>query len=96
MDVALSRSGAWMLRAFFAFVVVFLYAPIVILLIFSFNDASLPTFPLSGLPLHWYREFPHELELSSLKTSAIVAALQLGAVRYWDRSGDRPCPAPLP
>jgi spermidine/putrescine transport system permease protein len=82
MDVALSRSGAWILRAFFAFVVVFLYAPIVILLIFSFNDASLPTFPLSGFTLHWYQEFLTNSELkSSLKTSAIVAALSsVGAV----------------
>jgi spermidine/putrescine transport system permease protein len=82
MDVALSRSGAWILRAFFVFVVVFLYAPIVILLIFSFNDASLPTFPLSGFTLHWYREFLANSELkSSLKTSAIVAALSsVGAV----------------
>ena len=31
MDVALSRSGAWVLRVFFVLVVVFLYAPIVIL-----------------------------------------------------------------
>jgi spermidine/putrescine transport system permease protein len=82
MDVALSRSGAWILRAFFAFVVVFLYAPMVILLIFSFNDASLPTFPLSGFTLHWYGEFLTNSELkSSLKTSAIVAALSsVGAV----------------
>ena len=82
MDVALSRSGAWILRVFFAFVVVFLYAPIVILLIFSFNDAALPTFPLSGFTLHWYREFLTNSELKgSLKTSAIVAALSsVGAV----------------
>jgi spermidine/putrescine transport system permease protein len=82
MDVALSRSGAWILRAFFAFVVVFLYAPIVILLIFSFNDASLPTFPLSGFTLHWYHEFLTNSELkNSLRTSAIVAALSsVGAV----------------
>jgi len=82
MDVALSRSGAWILRVFFAVVVVFLYAPIVILLIFSFNDASLPTFPLSGFTLHWYHEFLTNSELKgSLKTSAIVAALSsVGAV----------------
>ena len=42
MDVALSRRGAWLLRAFFALIVVFLYAPIVVLLIFSFNDSALP------------------------------------------------------
>jgi len=74
MDVALSRSGAWILRVFFAVVVVFLYAPIVILLIFSFNDASLPTFPLSGFTLHWYHEFLTNSELKgSLRTSAIAS-----------------------
>ena len=82
MDVALSRSGAWILRAFFAFVVVFLYAPMVILLIFSFNDASLPTFPLSGFTLHWYHEFLTNSDLrGALETSAIIAALSsAGAV----------------
>ena len=81
-DVALSRSGAWILRVFFFFVVLFLYAPILILLIFSFNDSAVPTFPLSGFTLHWYREFLSNSELrSALETSAIIAALSsLGAV----------------
>ena len=38
MDVALSRNGKRVMRLFFALVVAFLYAPIVILLIFSFNN----------------------------------------------------------
>ena len=82
MDVALSRYAAWVLRAFFFLVVVFLYAPIVILLIFSFNDSDLPTFPLSGFTLSWYRQFLANAELrTALETSAIVAALSsLGAV----------------
>ena len=81
-DVALSRSGAWILRAFFCFVVLFLYAPIVILLIFSFNDSAVPTFPLSGFTLHWYHEFLTNSDLrNALETSAIIAALSsLGAV----------------
>jgi len=54
MDVALSKNGARLLRAFFALVVVFLYAPIVILLIFSFNNSAVPSFPLSGFTFHWY------------------------------------------
>ena len=31
MNVALSRTGAWVLRSFFVLVVIFLYAPIAIL-----------------------------------------------------------------
>jgi spermidine/putrescine transport system permease protein len=82
MDVALSRNGAWLLRVFFFLVVVFLYAPIVILLVFSFNDSAVPTFPLSGFTLHWYREFLANSELrGALETSAIIAALSsAGAV----------------
>jgi len=81
-DVALSRSGAWILRAFFCFVVLLLYAPIVILLIFSFNDSAVPTFPLSGFALHWYHEFLTNSDLrNALETSAIIAALSsVGAV----------------
>ena len=82
MDVAVSKNGARLLRLFFFLVVVFLYAPIVILLIFSFNDSAVPTFPLSGFTLHWYHQFLVNADLrASLETSAIIAALSsLGAV----------------
>jgi len=80
VDVALSRNGKWVLRAFYCLVVVFLYAPIVILLIFSFNDSAVPSFPLSGFTLHWYRQFLSNGELrGALQTSAIVAALSSAA-----------------
>src|ERR671937_1283830 len=81
-DVALSRSGAWILRAFFLLVVLFLYAPIVILMIFSFNDSAVPTFPLSGFTFHWYHQFLTNSDLrGALETSAIIAALSsVGAV----------------
>ena len=82
MDVALSKTGAWAMRVFFALVVVFLYAPIVILLIFSFNNAEVPSFPLTGFTFHWYREFLANTDLrGALETSAIIAALSsVGAV----------------
>ncbi len=82
MDVALSKNGARLLRLFFCLVVVFLYAPIVILLIFSFNNSAVPTFPLSGFTLHWYHQFLVNADLrAALETSAIIAALSsLGAV----------------
>jgi len=82
MDVALSKNGARFLRLFFAAVVVFLYAPIVILVIFSFNNSEVPSLPLSGFTLHWYREFLANSDLrGALQTSAIIAALSsVGAV----------------
>lgn len=82
MDVALSKNGSRALRVFFALVVVFLYAPILILLIFSFNNSQVPTFPLSGFTLHWYHAFASNSDLrGALQTSAIIAALSsIGAV----------------
>jgi len=82
MDASLSKNGRRLLRGFFVLVVVFLYAPIAVLLIFSFNNAEVPAFPLSGFTLHWYREFAGNSELrGTLVTSAIVAAVSsVGAV----------------
>jgi spermidine/putrescine transport system permease protein len=70
------------MRVFFFLVVLFLYAPIVILLIFSFNSSAVPAFPLSGFTFHWYHEFLSNSDLrSALEASAMVAALSsLGAV----------------
>jgi spermidine/putrescine transport system permease protein len=76
MDVALSRNGRRIMRVFFGLALVFLYAPIVILLIFSFNNSDLPAFPLSGFTLRWYHDFIHNRELqASLETSAIIASI---------------------
>ena len=82
MDVALSPNGKRLLRVFFALVVLFLYAPIAILLVFSFNKSPVPSFPLSGFTLHWYRAFLANGDLrGALQTSAIVAAFSsTGAV----------------
>jgi spermidine/putrescine transport system permease protein len=82
MDVALSKNGRRALRVFFGMLVVFLYAPIAILLIFSFNDSDLPSFPLSGFTLDWYHQFLANPDLkAALRTSAVVAALSsVGAV----------------
>ena len=76
MDVALSPNGRRLMRVFFALVIVFLYAPIAILLVFSFNKAVVPAFPLSGFTFRWYHEFIHNGSMrSALEASAIVAAL---------------------
>ena len=82
MDVALSKNGTRALRVFFALVVAFLYAPIVILLIFSFNSSAVPAFPLSGFTLHWYHDFIVNADLrAALETSAFIAVLtSVGAV----------------
>jgi spermidine/putrescine transport system permease protein len=75
MDVTLSPNGRRVMRVFFWLVVLFLYAPIVILVVFSFNKASVPAFPLSGFTTQWYHDFIHNSAMrAALETSAIVAA----------------------
>jgi spermidine/putrescine transport system permease protein len=82
VDVALSRNGRRLLRSFFALLIVFLYAPIAILLVFSFNDSDIPAFPLSGFTTRWYHEFATNPDLkAALTTSALVATVSsVGAV----------------
>jgi spermidine/putrescine transport system permease protein len=82
MDVALSSNAKRALKVFFGLLVVFLYAPIAILLIFSFNNSAIPTFPLSGFTLHWYHQFITNADLrAALETSALVAVISsIGAV----------------
>jgi spermidine/putrescine transport system permease protein len=58
----------------------FLYAPIGLLVLFSFNDGTLVTFPLSGFTVKWYEELFGNREMisafaNSLKVGAAVAAL---------------------
>jgi spermidine/putrescine transport system permease protein len=76
VDVALSQNGRRLLRLFFLALVTFLYAPIAILLIFSFNDSDIPAFPLSGFTTQWYRDFATNPDLKgALLTSALVALM---------------------
>lgn len=53
---------------------VFLYAPIAILILFSFNTALIPTFPLQGLTLRWYQELANDpIAFEALRNSLGVA-----------------------
>jgi spermidine/putrescine transport system permease protein len=75
-DLAVSprgRIGLWILFGAF---IAFLYSPIALLVLFSFNAAETPTFPIDGLTTRWYREFASNPELvDALRTSAVVAVV---------------------
>ena len=74
-EIATSPGTRRGLSAFFVLLVVFLYAPIVILAVFSFNEGDV-SFPLAGFTLDWYqRFFANPKILRSLERSAIVAAV---------------------
>jgi len=44
----------WSLRLWFAAMMVFLYLPILFLIVFSFDESSTPGLPITGFTLHWY------------------------------------------
>jgi spermidine/putrescine transport system permease protein len=73
---AYSRGGKRSLWIFFVALVVFLYAPILILIVFSFNDHEIVSFPWEGFTLRWYREFLHNSALlGALRTSLFIATV---------------------
>ena len=76
MDAAASKGGRRGLLLFYLALVVFLYAPIVVLMVFSFNDNRLVTFPLAGFTTRWYRLLLDNAELlDALRASFVIAAI---------------------
>ncbi len=65
--------NGWFHTYAYAFLL-FLYAPILLLPIFAFNDAKIIAFPLTGFTTHWFAQLAHEPALhQALKNSAIIA-----------------------
>lgn len=61
---------------YFGLMVVFLYLPILVLIIFSFNNSVVLAFPLKGFTLEWYRQLSNARELLlSAKNSVWVGVL---------------------
>jgi putative spermidine/putrescine transport system permease protein len=72
--------GFWWLAAFFAAYVIFLYGPMITIVILSFQgpDGGL-TFPLNGMSLHWFGKLWAGGGIVDIK-SAFVRSLKLGLV----------------
>lgn len=64
----------WILNGYAALVYIFLFAPITVLVLFSFNSSPAASFPLQGFTLQWYYDlFRNEFMLSTLRNSLIIA-----------------------
>jgi spermidine/putrescine transport system permease protein len=63
-----------LMRAYLLLFAGFLYLPIVVLAIFSFNASQLMAFPLSGFTLNWYASLAaNQTLLTGLLTSFLIA-----------------------
>ena len=74
MNVAVSDNGRRWLWALFWILVLFLYAPLVILVVFSFNDREFVSFPWEGFTLRWYRTFLDNPEIPSTLWASVQGA----------------------
>ena len=64
-----------MLRAYVFLFLAFLYAPILLLPVFAFNDGTVIAFPLNGFTTRWFSEMTRSRELhAALANSLMVAA----------------------
>ena len=64
------------LRIYAIAYLVFLYAPIVLLPIFAFNDATIIAFPLSGFTTDWFGELAKNTALhTAVKNSLFIAVM---------------------
>ena len=64
------------LGGFVALALFFLYAPVVVLILFSFNDSRLMTLALSGFTWDWYKAvFANEAMMRALRNSLFVASV---------------------
>lgn len=70
------HASDWTLGLAAASVVAFLYLPVVVLIIFSFNDNKLTTWPLAGFTWHWYHDaFSNKELMAALSNSIYVAVI---------------------
>lgn len=63
--------GGW----YFALALLFLYLPIGLLILFSFNDGIAMVFPLKGFTLKWYGELLEARELLEAVQNSLILAL---------------------
>ena len=69
------KAAKWALGAYGLLIYVFLFAPIVVLVLLSFNANRYGTFPVTGWTLKWYRSAISDYQIhDALRTTLKVAA----------------------
>src|ERR1700747_3664603 len=71
------RVARGLLSAYALLIYVFLFAPIVLLVLFSFNANRYGTFPITGWTLTWYRQAFNDYQVHDAVSTTIKVALQV-------------------
>lgn len=69
------RLGKSLLGSYFALLVVFLYAPLVVLLVFAFNSGNIPTLPIKSFSTKWFSAAFSDTTLTSALLRSLLIAL---------------------
>jgi len=73
---SVGRLGKALLSSYFTLLVIFLYAPLVVLLVFAFNDGNIPTLPIKSFSTKWFSIAFGDSELTSaLVRSALITLI---------------------
>lgn len=86
MNPRLTSIGAWVLYAITALMMIFILAPLIVVVSMSISDSYFVTFPPQGFTLKWYakimqdRDFLEGLRLSALLATATTAGSLLMGV----------------
>jgi putative spermidine/putrescine transport system permease protein len=70
----------WSLRAWTALVVLFLWAPLVIICVYAFNTSNIQSWPIAGFTLHWFRVAWADQDARDALTLSLKAALVATAI----------------
>src|SRR5437762_7666520 len=81
-----SRRTRWALGAWVALVILFLWIPLALIMVYAFNKSNVQSWPIAGFTTHWFRAAwdNHEVRdafVLSLKVAGVtmVAAILLGS-----------------
>ena len=71
----MSKKSSAISKVYMAIIFAFLYAPIVVMTVFSFNSTT-STYQMEGLSLHWWEEmFKNSEAMTALKNTVVLAVI---------------------
>lgn len=74
-----SRLARTLLIAYVVIFLLYLLAPMFVVVVLAFNDSPVPSLPFKGLTLRWFNQLFHNVEiLTSLKNSILIASVVTG------------------
>jgi ABC-type spermidine/putrescine transport system permease subunit II len=75
-----ARAARGFLTGYAFFIYLFLFAPIVLLVLFSFNDNQYASFPITGWTTAWYRQVFGDYEIQDALRTTLKVALMVTVV----------------